>query len=328
MTINSIIEKYFSDKQQAYDYIRNRLLANYELAPPAIPSEGSGRQLEAYRTDALIDIAFEIEDKQIFWSACLQLFQEWRDFNQAEADTAKAMYYLTYIIAELDDRDQLSNEYREALQGSLNASELSATLPSTDPAQSLYADLVSLVKLWDLWPPQRWQELYATLIEEGNPNSEQQRSLMLIVVKRIDWNDSKTKTFFRWATKAQRCPEHLLRQYVYLRLVAMGVNGAEGASAEQIKSRQDFFMRQLPDAVSFATKELEVDRDIWLATLQDMVNLLKAPSFTFKPINSSNSIDRLCEIAQEHLSRLLPVNLGTFIYSKNSPPSSEELAAA
>ena len=33
MTISSIIEKYFSDEQQAYAYIRNRLLANYELAP-------------------------------------------------------------------------------------------------------------------------------------------------------------------------------------------------------------------------------------------------------------------------------------------------------
>ena len=318
MTISSIIEKYFSDEQQAYAYIRNRLLANYELAPPAIPLEGSGRQLEAYRTDALIDIAFEIENKHIFWSACLRLFQEWCDLNQAEADIAKAMYYLTYIIAELDDRNQLPSEYRDYLQDSLNASELPATLPRTDPAQSVYADLVSLAELWDLWSPQQWQELYAALIEEGNPDSEQQCSLMLIVVKLIDWNDSKTKTFFRWATKAQHCPEHLLRQYVYLRLVAMGVNGAEGASAEQIKLRQEFFMRQLPDAVNFATKELKIDRDIWLVTLQDMVNLLKTPSFTFKPINRPNSIDRLCEIVQRHLSKVLPVNLGTLSYSKNS----------
>ena len=318
MTISSIIEKYFSDEQQAYAYIRNRLLANYELAPPAIPPEGSGRQLEAYRTDALIDIAFKVEDKQIFWSACLRLFKQWRVFDRVEEDIAKAMYYLTSVIAKLSSRDQLPSEYREALQDSLKASELPATLPSTESAQSVYADLVSLVELWDLWSPQRWQELYNVLIQESSPDSEQQCSLMLIVVKRIDWNDSKTKTFFRWATKAQRCPEHLLRQYVYLRLVAMGVNGAEGASAEQIKLRQEFFMRQLPDAVNFATKELKIDRDIWLVTLQDMVNLLKTPSFTFKPINRPNSIDRLCEIVQRHLSKVLPVNLGTLSYSKNS----------
>ena len=318
MIISSIIEKYFSDKQQAYDYIRNRLLANYELAPPAIPPEGSGRQLEAYRTDALIDIAFEIEDKQIFWSACSRLFQEWCHFDQAEADIAKAMYYLTYIIAELDDRDQLSNEYREALQDSLKASELPATLPSTESAQSVYADLVSLVELWDLWSPQRWQELYNVLIQESSPDSEQQCSLMLIVVKRIDWNDSKTKTFFRWATKAQHCPEHLLRQYVYLRLVAMGVNGPEGASPKQAEARQDFIEKQLPEAVSFATKELEVDREVWSATLQDMINLLKTPSFAFEPkiSNKARSLEILCRAAQQYLIRLVPPNPAFSEYSK------------
>ena len=281
MTTDSLINKYFCDEERAQSYVSNRLLGNYEQAPPAIPPEGSGLQLEPYRTDALIDVALNLEDKSIFWSACLASFEQWRDLDTADEASAAAMYHLVYMITELSERDELPADFEASFQSILGAGELKLRLPTSVAAISVYTSLVTLVDLWQLWGSTNWQYLFDELRTKGSADSERQCALMLTVSKNIDWNEDKTKDFVYWAAGAERCPGNLIRKYYALRLRAGGINGKNGATEGQILFRKDFF-KQFLKGIHYAHVSISYDKtklQRWTFTLKDISQFFKTQSF-------------------------------------------------
>ena len=289
MTTDSLIAKYFCDEQRAQSYVSNRLLGNYEQAPPAIPPEGSGLQLEPYRTDTLIDVALNLEDKSIFWSACLASFEQWRDLEAASENKATAMYHLVYMLTELSKRSDLPENFKTSFRATLNARVLKPSLPSDVAAASQYASLVALADLWQLWDSTSWQQLFDELRTKGSADSERQCALMLTASKNIDWNEDKTKNFVCWAAGAERCPGNLIRKYYALRLRTGGINDKNGATEEQVHFRQNFCGRFLLGAYeareSIRSSETKIQR--WSFTLKDLAKFFDTPSFDVGNIKSS-----------------------------------------
>ena len=289
MTTDSLIAEYCCDEQRAQSYVSNRLLGNYELAPPAIPPEGSGLQLEPYRTDALIDVALNLEDKSIFWSACLAVFERWRDLDTADEAKATAMYHLVYMLTELSERSELPADFKASFQSILAAGELKPGLPTSVAAISVYTSLVTLVDLWQLWNSTSWQQLFDELRTKGSADSERQCALMLTASKNIDWNEDKTKDFVYWAAGAERCPGNLMRKYYALRLRTGGINDKNGATEEQVHFRQNFCSRFLLGAYeareSIRSSETKIQR--WSFTLKDLAKFFDTPSFDVGNIKSS-----------------------------------------
>ena len=319
MKIDSIITEHFSEQHRAQNYVSNRLLANYKLAPPAIPPEGSGLQLEPYRTDVLIDVALSIEDKNILWSACLAAFEKWRDWNAADDASATAMYHLVYMIAELSERGELPEEFKISFQNIIDAGKLKPSLPASAAAISMYDSLITLVDLWQLWDRKRWEQLFGDLLKNGSADSERQCSLMLKTSRNIDWGADKTKKFINWAANARNCPEDLLRQYCASRLLAGGVNNKVNseylATPEQVSFRRDF-VKQLFDAlVSPPLPLINLDEPTikkWGITVKDIMNFFKTNSLNLE--RSEQNILRkraqslaICALIAIHQNKQFPI---------------------
>ena len=118
MDDQQIIQQFFKDENTAVSYVSNRLLGNFDKAPPPI----SDRFIEEFPTDLLQRLVDDLEDKTIFWNACFRLFKEWRNPDKADHNRAKGLCELTYLIRQFNrHREEVFGEEKERWQEELNA---------------------------------------------------------------------------------------------------------------------------------------------------------------------------------------------------------------
>lgn len=236
-----VIWQFFKDETTAVSYIRNRLLGNFEKAPPPI----SDRFIEEFPTDILQRLADDLEDTTIFWNACFRLFKEWRDPDKADDNRAKGLCELIYMIR------QFTHHHKEAFgeenvrwQEELNARNLGETPYAEQEKNLVYAQNVSLVHIWNLWSDERWTRLYENIVRTSGENNEAQFELMLIVTQHLKWDAGKTMQLFQWALDRGNLPDTFYNQYFLHRLRLCG-NGMTETDIEEQKRCQKEFVNDL-----------------------------------------------------------------------------------
>lgn len=233
MDEQQIIQQFFKDETTAVSYIRNRLLGNFDEAPPPI----SDRFIEEFPTDLLQHLVDDLEDTTIFWNACFQLFKEWRDPDKADENRAKGLCELTYMIRQFTHHHKEAfGEEKERWQEELNARNLGET-PYAQYAEQeknlVYAQNLSLVHIWNLWPDERWTRLYENIVRSSGENNEAQFELMLIVTQHLKWDAGKTMQLFQWALDRGNLPPTFYNQYFLHRLRLCGNKMTETDIEEQ-----------------------------------------------------------------------------------------------
>ena len=230
MDEQQIIRHFFKDEDSAISYIQNRLLGNFDEAPPPT----SDRFIEEYTTDILQHLVNELKDKTIFWNACFRLFREWRAPEKADQDRATGLGELTYMIRQFNQHpEEIFGEERDRWQKELNPQNLRETPYIAQEENLVYTQNLSLVHIWDLWPDARWLRLYENILEASDVNNEAQFELMLIASQHVDWDETKTRQLFQWALDRDNLPETFYNQYFFHRLCGCGNNMIDTSTKEQ-----------------------------------------------------------------------------------------------
>jgi len=256
MNEEQVIGDFFQNENMALEYVRNRLLGNFEKAPPQI----SDRFIEEFPADFLQRLILALEKKEkgeTFWNVCLQLFQEWRDPEQANPESSKGLSELVRMILQIDrHHEELFRSARENWHQELNHPQLKEGLYDTHEKNLVHAQNLSLVNAWGLWPDRdmRWSMLYENILCSDNPDDEAQYEIMLIVTQRLTWDIDKTRKLFEWTMNRNNLPGTFYSQYMFHCLCGCGNHKTETDIAEQrrcqtklvknvLKAQQPFLFR-------------------------------------------------------------------------------------
>ncbi len=239
MDEQQIIQQFFKDETTAVLYVRNRLLGNFDEAPPPI----SDRFIEEFPTDILQRLVNDLDDKTIFWNACFQLFKEWRDPDRADHTRAKGLCELTYLIRQFNHHhEEVFGKEKDRWQEELNAQNLGET-PYAQYAEQeknlVYAQNLSLVHIWNLWSDERWIRLYENILGSSGENNEAQFELMLIVTQHLKWDAGKTMQLFQWTLDRGNLPNTFYNQYFLHRLRLCGNRMTETDIEEQKRCQRE-----------------------------------------------------------------------------------------
>ena len=230
MDEQQIIRHFFKDEDSAISYIQNRLLGNFDEAPPPT----SDRFIEEYATDILQHLVNDLEDKTIFWNACFRLFREWRAPGKADQDRASGLSELIYMIHQFNQHpEEIFSEERDRWQKELDPQNLREAPYIAQEENLVYTQNLSLVHIWNLWPDARWLRLYENILEASDVNNEAQFELMLIATQHVDWDVTKTRQLFQWALDRDNLPETFYNQYFFYRLCGCGNNITDTDIEEQ-----------------------------------------------------------------------------------------------
>ena len=236
MDEQQIIQQFFKDETTAVSYIRNRLLSNFDEAPPPI----SDRFIEEFPTDFLQRLVDDLEDTTIFWNACFRLFKEWRDPDKADENRAKGLCELIYMIRQFTHHHEgVFEEEKERWQEELNARNLGETPYAKQEKNLVYVKNVSLVHIWNLWSDERWTKLYENIVRTSGENNEAQFELMLIVTQHLKWDAGKTVQLFQWAMDRANLPNTFYNQYFLHRLRLCGNRMTETDIEEQKRCQRE-----------------------------------------------------------------------------------------
>lgn len=230
MDEQQVIRKFFKDEATAMAYIQSRLLGNFEEAPPPT----SDRFIEEFPTDLLQHLVENIEDKSIFWNACFRLFKEWRKPKTADKNRATSLRELIYMIRQFDHyHKEMFSEEKERWRQELDAWDLGES-PYADQEKNLvYVQNLRLVHIWELWPDDRWANLYQNIVGANGVNNEAQFELMMIVTQRLKWDAAKTMQLFRWTLAQSHLPATFYNQYFFHRLCLCGNSMTRTKTEEQ-----------------------------------------------------------------------------------------------
>ena len=236
MDEQQIIQQFFKNETTAVSYVRNRLLGNFDKAPPPI----SDRFIEEFPTDLLQRLVDDLEDTTIFWNACFQLFKEWRDPAKADQNRAKGLCELTYMIRQFNHHhEEVFGEEKERWQEELNARNLGESPYAVQEQNLVYAQNLSLVHIWNLWSDERWIKLYENILRASSENNEAQFELMLIVTQHLKWDAGKTMQLFKWALDRWNLPKTFYNQYFLHRLRLCGNRMTETDIEEQKRCQRE-----------------------------------------------------------------------------------------
>lgn len=218
MDEQQIIQQFFKDETTAMSYIHNRLLGNFDKAPPPI----SDRFIEEFPTDLLQRLVNDLEDTTIFWNACFQLFKDWRNPDKADQNRAKGLCELTYMIRQFNHHHkEVFGEEKERWQEELNTHNLGETPYAVQEQNLVYTQNLSLVHIWNLWPDERWIRLYENILR-SDANNEAQFEIILIVTQHLKWDVAKTIRLFQWTLDRENLPATFYNQYFLHRLCICG----------------------------------------------------------------------------------------------------------
>ncbi len=230
MDEQQIIRHFFKDEDSAISYIQNRLLGNFDDAPPPT----GDRFIEEYATDILQHLVYDLEDKSIFWNACFRLFKEWRDPEKADQEHATGLSELAYLIRQINqNNEKVFSEERYRWQKELDPQNLRVIPYVTQEANLVYTQNLSLVHIWSLWPNDRWLRLYENILKASEVNNEAQFELMLITIQHMKWDVMKTRQLFRWALDRDNLPKTFYNQYIFHRLCECGNSMTDTSTKEQ-----------------------------------------------------------------------------------------------
>ncbi len=222
MNEQQIIRQFFQNEGSAISYIRNRLLGNFDKAPPLI----SDRFVEEFPTDVLqhLILSNDLEDKSVFWDACFHLFQEWCDPQKANENSAAGLSELVYMIRQLSrHHEDIFREEKERWEEELkNFEPLRVNTYKEQEQNVVYTQNLSLVHLWDLWPDIKWSELYKHILEANDADNDAQFELMLMTVQHLDWDATKTRQLFQWILARDNLPKTFYNEYFFNRLYLCG----------------------------------------------------------------------------------------------------------
>lgn len=101
MNEEQVIGDFFQSEEQASGYVRNRLLGNFDKAPPQI----SDRFIEEFPSDLLQRLLLVLEKNEkskIFCDICLRLFKEWIDPEQATPESSQGLSELVRMVRQID----------------------------------------------------------------------------------------------------------------------------------------------------------------------------------------------------------------------------------
>ena len=219
MNKEQIIEKFFQNKRDAIAYVRNRLLSKFDKAPPP----ANDRFIEEFPTDVLQRLALSdaLVDKAIFWDACFDLFQEWRDPQKADKNSAAGLSELVYMIRQFSRyHKDIFKEEKKRWEEELKKPEPLQVCTYSEPEKNAaYTQNLSLVHIWGLWPPNKWSELYEHILRTESLNHDTQFEVMLITAQHVDWNATKIREFFEWTLAHQdHLPAAFYNEYFFNRL--------------------------------------------------------------------------------------------------------------
>ena len=236
MDEQQIIQQFFKNETTAVSYVRNRLLGDFDKAPPPI----SDRFIEEFPTDLLQRLVDDLEDTTIFWNACFQLFKEWRDPDKADPNRAKGLYELTYMIRQFNHHhEEVFGKEKERWQEELNTRNLGESPYAVQEKNLVYAQNLNLVHIWNLWSDERWIRLYENILRASSENNEAQFELMLIVTQHLKWDAGKTMQLFKWALDRGNLPKTFYNQYFLHRLRLCGNRMTETNIEEQKRGQRE-----------------------------------------------------------------------------------------
>ena len=222
MNEQQIVEQFFQNEGSAISYIRNRLLGNFDKAPPLI----SDRFVEEFPTDVLqhLVLSNDLEDKSVFWDACFHLFQEWRDPETANESSTAGLSELVYMIRQFNRyHEDVFKEEKERWEEELkNPEPLRVNTYKEQEKNVVHTQNLSLVHIWDLWPDSKWSELYEHILQTGSVNNDAQFELMLMTAQHLDWDKTKTRQLFQWTLAQDHLPKTFYNEYFFNRLYLCG----------------------------------------------------------------------------------------------------------
>ncbi len=223
MDKEQIIRQFFQNEEGAISYVRNRLLGNFDKAPPPT----SDRFIEEFPTDILQHLVLSdtLVDKTVFWNACFRLFKEWRAPREADANSAAGLSELVYMIRQFHRRhEDIFREEKRRWEEELKNPELLPASTDGKPERNMvYAQNLSLVHIWNLWPKNRWSKLYELILEKESVNNDTRFEIMLITAQHLDWDATKTRRLFQWALERRNhLPKTFYNEYFFNRLYLCG----------------------------------------------------------------------------------------------------------
>ena len=218
MNKEQIIRKFFQNEDDAISYVRNRLLGDFDKAPPPT----SDRFIEEFPTDVLqhLMLSKDLEDKAVFWNACFHLFKEWRDPRKADGNSAAGLSELVYMIRQFSrHHEEKFSEEKERWQEELkNPEHLRVDTYIEQEKNMVYTQNLSLVHIWNLWPKTEWLKLYENILKASEVNNEAQFELMLIAAQHLDWDATKTRQLFQWTLARDHLPKTFYNEFFFHRL--------------------------------------------------------------------------------------------------------------
>ncbi len=222
MNEKQIVSQFFQNEDAAISYILNRLLGDFDKAPPPI----SDRFIEEFPTDVLqhLVLSNDLEDKSVFWDACFHLFQEWRDPETANESSTAGLSELVYMIRQFNRyHEDVFKEEKERWEEELkNPEPLRVNTYKDQEKNVVYTQNLSLVHLWNLWPDNKWSELYEHILKTESANNDAQFEIMLITTQNLDWEITKTRQLFQWTLSQDRIPKTFYNKYFFNRLYMCG----------------------------------------------------------------------------------------------------------
>ena len=237
MNKEQIIRQFFQNEDDAISYVRNRLLGDFDKAPPPT----SDRFIEEFPTDVLqhLVLSSDLEDKTVFWDACFNLFKEWRDPGKADQDSTTGLGELVYMIRQFSrhHEEKFSEEKNRWQEELKNPEPLRVDTYIEQEKNMVYSQNLSLVHIWNLWPKTEWLKLYENILKASKVNNEAQFELMLIAAQHLDWDATKTRQLFQWTLTQDNLPKTFYNEYFFRRLHLCG-NHLNNTDIEEQKNCQ------------------------------------------------------------------------------------------
>lgn len=241
MDIDQVISQYFKNENIASQYIRNRLLGNYDQAPP----QTVNRFIEEFPTDLLQQLIRNLNDKHIFWNACFKLYQGWRSSKNANQESIRGLTELVTLIYQINKSEpEILASEKERWKHELKSTKHTIQLCETDDENLIFIQYLNMIHLFDVWSDNRWLNLCSEILNSNDNVGIVQYDILLIVFQHLKWDRKLTGNLFEWTLKKRNLPSNFFNQYFFQRLCGCG-NRKSNESLENQKNCQMDFIKDI-----------------------------------------------------------------------------------